>query len=208
MYNICIIIILIIIIIYNYIFFINYNKILSYKHISNNKLNEKLLKIVRPENNEKSLEKIKLNNNKLNEKLLEIVRHENNEKSLEKININNYKYIYSIPKEEYNKPPERLINYPTRGFPSNYELYGIVIRNNTETIYNLYGRQKYPGSSQYEYYIEGKGNNNTNVKIPLNIRGDKELEDETYIEIPGLDRQGLYQVKLYKMELPRYIPYI
>lgn len=187
MLNVYITIIFIIILIYNYIFLINYNKILlknqKYKTILNDKIEIK----------ENTLEK-------------EIDKKQN-------ININSYEYIYTIKnnplEKSINNLPERLINYPTRGYPTDYQLYGIITRNNTETIFNLYGRQKYPGSSQYEYYIEGKGNNNTNVKIPLKITGDKELEDNNYIEIPEMDNKyGLFQVKLYKIMEPRYIPYV
>lgn len=194
MFNVYIIIIFIIILIYNYIFLINYNKILlkkqKYKTILNNN---------KTEIKENTLEKQIIEKKEIDKK--------------ENININSYEYIYTIKNNPLERLihnlPERLINYPTRGYPTDYQLYGIIIRNNTETIFNLYGRQKYPGSSQYEYYIEGKGNNNTNVKIPLKIPGDKELEDNNYIEIPEMDNKyGLFQVKLYKIMEPRYIPYI
>ena len=70
-------------------------------------------------------------------------------------------------KAVYNdfKPPERrlnrhnyptesvknLINIPTRGYPDNYQNLGIMVRKNDERILKLFGRQKFPGSSQYEY---------------------------------------------------------
>jgi len=182
MLNIYIVVIFIIVIIYNYIFLINYNKILVEK--------QKIKKII---NNKKN---IQITQNQQPDKI--IPKKEN-------ININSYEYIYTIR----DTPPERIINYPTRGYPTNYQLYGIVVRNTTETVFNLYGRQKYPGSSQYEYYIEGKGNNNTLFKIPLKINGDKEIEDNNYIEIPEMDnKHGLFQVKLYKLMEPRYIPYV
>lgn len=186
MLHLYIIIIFVIILIYNYIFLLNYNNLLLKKQkYAINNIKEK--KIIQEENPTQNIKK-------------------------ENININNYEYIYTIKNnnpERLINYSERLINYPTRGFPTNYELYGIVIRNKTETVFNLYGRQKYPGSSQYEYYIEGKGNNNTNFKIPLKINGDKELEDNIYIDIPEMDNNyGLFQVKLYKLVEPRYIPYI
>ena len=107
-------------------------------------------------------------------------------------------------------PPERRyykeINIPTRGYPDNYQLVGLLMRENTEHIYNLYGRQKYPGADQYEYYIQGVLHNN-NVKIPLKIKGDKEIEDEIEINIPGTDKnKGLFKVKLYNYNLLKYIP--
>jgi len=100
----------------------------------------------------------------------------------------------------------RFLNIPTRGYPDNYQLIGIVSRQNTESIYNLYGRQKYPGSNQYEYYIHGTFHNN-NIKIPFNTYGDKEINDEQTIHIPGLDEdKGKFKVKLYKYDTLKYIP--
>lgn len=102
---------------------------------------------------------------------------------------------------------KREINIPTRGLPDNYHLIGIVLRNNTESAFNLFGRQKYPGSNQWEYYVKGSMSD-TSVKIPIKIRGDREIEDEQEIEIPGSNlSKGEYKVKLYDYDVPRYNPY-
>jgi hypothetical protein len=99
-----------------------------------------------------------------------------------------------------------LLNIPTRGDPDNYQLLGIVLRNNTETAYNLFGRQTYPGSNQYEYYVQASMNDNL-VKIPISIKGDKEIEDDQIIDIPGTNQiMGSFRVKLYKLNVPRYNP--
>lgn len=120
------------------------------------------------------------------------------------------------------KPPERRvpetqypyryvktqINIPTRGYPDNYQLLGVLLRDNTESAYNLFGRQKYPGSSQYEYYVQGKMDYN-DVKLPLDIPGQKELDDGQIVKIPGTDpSKGEFKVKLYNFDSPRYIPYV
>ena len=111
------------------------------------------------------------------------------------------------------KPPERRynnlrINIPTRGYPDNYQLMGLVMRDNTETAYNLFGRQKFPGSSQYEYYVTANMDRN-NVKIPIKINGDKEIENGQNIQIPGTNlNNGNFTAKLYEFDTPRYIPYI
>lgn len=116
-------------------------------------------------------------------------------------------------------PPERRVNiqsYPynyvknnfniaTRGYPDSFQLMGIVLRNNGETVYNLFGRQTFPGSSQYEYYIQSTLNNNL-AKIPISIKGDKEIDDGQHINIPG--HNGKFNVKLYKYDQPRYNPYL
>ena len=124
---------------------------------------------------------------------------------------------------KYNdfKPPERrvpeyiyptsaikqIINVPTRGFPDNYQLMGILLRDNTETAFNLFGRQTYPSSNQYEYYAQGTLHHN-NVKLPIDIKNSKELFDNDEVKIPGTDEtKGLFKVKLYNMDVPRYNPY-
>ena len=111
--------------------------------------------------------------------------------------------IYNYP----NQYVKRNINIPTRGLPDNYQMLGIVLRDNTETAYSLFGRQTFPGSTQYEYYIQGNMDGNI-VKIPINIKGDKEIEDGQEINIPGTNkRKGDFKVQLYKLDTPRYNPY-
>ena len=78
----------------------------------------------------------------------------------------------------------------------------------TESAFNLFGRQKFPGSNQYEYYVQGNMHFN-NVKLPIKIRGDKEVEDGQVLEIPGIDKKrGIFKVKLYDYDAPRYNPYV
>jgi hypothetical protein len=128
-----------------------------------------------------------------------------------------YNNLYRDRKVLYDDfyPPERRYNnlvyntnIPTRGYPENYQLLGIIIRNNPETAYNLFGRQLYPGSNQYEYYIEGNMKD-TKIKIPIKIPGNKEIEDNQTIDIPGMNNENSpFTVKLYDYESPRYNPYL
>lgn len=98
------------------------------------------------------------------------------------------------------------LNIPTRGHPDNYHLQGLVLRDNTETAYKLFGRQKFPGSNQYEYFVQSVMHNN-DVKIPIKINGDKEIEDGQNIMVPGTNKNiGEFKVKLYEYDAPRYIP--
>ena len=110
---------------------------------------------------------------------------------------------------EHNYPfnyVKNQINIPTRGLPDNFHQVGVVLRDNTETAYNLFGRQKFPGSSQYEYYVVGTMGFNT-VKLPIKIRGDKEVEDGQSIDIPGTRPDaGQFKVQLYDYDAPRYYP--
>jgi len=117
-------------------------------------------------------------------------------------------------------PPERkyAINFPTRGYPDNYQLMGILLKDNIETAYNLYGRQTYSGSNQYEYYVHAVIHNNS-IKLPLNI--NKEIFDGQTIDIIDSTRShprnksnvsstnelnNIFKVKLYPYDIPRYIP--
>jgi hypothetical protein len=114
-----------------------------------------------------------------------------------------------VPSHAYpNSVIKQQFNIPTRGIPDNYQLLGIVMRDNTETAYNLFGRQTFPGSNQYEYYVQGNLDRNI-VKIPITINGDREIEDGQIITIPGTSAlKGNFQVKLYKLDVPRYNPMI
>jgi hypothetical protein len=100
------------------------------------------------------------------------------------------------------------INIPSRGLPDNYHLIGLLLRNNTESAFNLFGRQTFPGSDQWEYYVGGNLKD-TAVKIPIQIRGSREIEDGQTIVVPGSDpSKGPYKVKLYKYDAPRYNPLV
>jgi|UniRef100_A0A6C0ED90 hypothetical protein len=114
-----------------------------------------------------------------------------------------------LPEYQYpfNNIKKKIWNIPTNGYPDNYQLMGIVIRSNTETAYNLFGRQKYPRSNQYEYYVEGQMHN-TKIKIPIKVKGDREIYNKQEIHIHGTDpSKGPFIVELYDYDLPRYNPY-
>lgn len=113
-----------------------------------------------------------------------------------------------VPEYIYPTIIKSAINIPTRGIPENYQLVGLAVRNDTETVFNLFGRQTFPGSNQYEYYVESTNSNN-NYKVPININGMKEIEDGQEIMINSTDKtKGKFKVNLYKYDQPRYNPYI
>jgi hypothetical protein len=113
-----------------------------------------------------------------------------------------------VPAHQYPNAIKNVINIPTRGLPDNYQLIGVASRNNTETVFNLFGRQKFPGSNQYEYYVQSTNMGNQ-YKIPIAIKGDKEIEDNMHIHIDTTDHtKGPFTVKLYSYDAPRYNPYI
>lgn len=109
-----------------------------------------------------------------------------------------------------NKP---VFNEPTRPavLPINieqdvvptYKQLGFVHQENSENL-PLYGRAKYHGSDQYEYYIQDGTRNQ--IKIPIERKKNNELYDDDTVQITSLE--GDYIVSLYPREKIRYIPYI
>jgi hypothetical protein len=114
----------------------------------------------------------------------------------------------------YALPPDYLaqvINVPTRGWPENFQLMGSLVRIDPpvtattpieEKILRLFGRQTYPGSNQYEYYVMIPG---TGVKLPIRQRYKKELFTDDVVTIKELNAQ--YKVNMYKFDAPLYNPY-
>tara|TARA_B100001093_G_scaffold517136_1_gene597776 strand:+ start:2534 stop:3184 length:651 start_codon:yes stop_codon:yes gene_type:complete len=101
------------------------------------------------------------------------------------------------------------INVPSRGYPDSYHNIGLLSRNADEKIYNLFGRQKFPGSNQWEYYISGRDTNGNAIKIPLEITRDKELYNGDLVSVPILDNsKGKLEVKLFDYDVPRYNPHV
>jgi hypothetical protein len=100
------------------------------------------------------------------------------------------------------------INLPSRGYPDNYQTLGVLSRKADEKILQLFGRQKYPGSNQWEYYVAGMDRNGFPNKIPLKVKGDKEILDKENINLSWLDNsKGSFEVNLYDYNVPRYNPY-
>jgi len=103
---------------------------------------------------------------------------------------------------------KNIINVPTRGLPDNYHSVGVVVRKTDEKIFQLFGREKYPGSSQWEYYVAGADNYGYPNKMPLTVKGNRELSDKERVELPWLDKKnGDFEVNLYNFDVPRYNPY-
>ena len=113
--------------------------------------------------------------------------------------------------QEYAYPDryvKSLINIPSRGLPDDYQTIGVMVRKNDEKVLQLFGRQKYPGSNQWEYYVSGMDGNGFPNKIPIKIKGDTEIVDKQNINVDWLDnKKGDFEVKLYDYDVPRYNPY-
>lgn len=106
--------------------------------------------------------------------------------------------------------------FPTRGYPDNYHLLGTLIADKQidednnynklaqdNKIISLFGRQKYPGSSEYEYYTM-ISTGNVMTKIP--IEQQRELFNDDNIFIKELN--GDYKVSLYPNEALKYNPFL
>ena len=115
-----------------------------------------------------------------------------------------------VPRHIYPKEyVQSKTNVPTRGYPDNYQLLGILSRKKDEKVMQLFGRQLYPGATQYEYYIKGKDLSGMEAKFPLNIQNDKELYNNDKITVSQLDKKkGDFIVTLYELDGPKYNPYV
>jgi len=107
------------------------------------------------------------------------------------------------------------INVPTRGASGTYSQVGILTApdENSPTILPLYGKPTYPGSSRWLYYTST--DKLPSVKIPLthgdrNCSGDQgcdEIQEQNKISIPAYANKE-FDVDIYKMDTPRYIPVV
>lgn len=116
------------------------------------------------------------------------------------------------------------INIETRESGGDFQQVGILSKtdisneaqkpgnNNESMVLPLYGKPLYRGSTKWLYYTES--DRNRPIKIPITVnnvdcmddRGCDEIYDGGVVSIPSLN--GDFNVKLYKFNKPRYIPYI
>ena len=83
--------------------------------------------------------------------------------------------------------------------------------NDDSIILPLWGKRLYKRSNNWNYYLISDRNN---YRIPVNIdnkecadiNGCRELLDNDIINVP--EYNGQFKVKLYKIENPKYIPYV
>ena len=114
------------------------------------------------------------------------------------------------------------INIETRGSGGDFQQVGILSKNdikndgeapgnNTDSnILPLYGKPTYRGSNRWLYYTETDKFNP--IKIPITVnnkdctddQGCEELYDGGEVSIPSYN--GVFKVKIYKFNKPRYIP--
>lgn len=106
-------------------------------------------------------------------------------------------------------PPYYLDQVYTRGLPDNYTMLGTLTRidegSDSDRILPLFGRQTYPGSSQWEYYTTTT-NLGVQLKIPFETR-KQELFTDDIIKLQQF-KSAEYKVSLYKLDSPVYNPFV
>lgn len=94
------------------------------------------------------------------------------------------------------------VNTPTRGEYGGFQQMGFL--HNTadqDQAMPLMGRRIH--SNQYEYYTFH--HNNPQIKIPIKIKGDREITDGDNVDVHSYGTP--LEAKIYDLDAPRYIPY-
>jgi hypothetical protein len=98
----------------------------------------------------------------------------------------------------YPNPTSLNFRIPTRGYPPPYQLKGYLVdENNNGNILQLFGRPKYPGSSEFQYYVSKRDINNNEIKI--DIPQKRELYNDDRVKINKIFNGDYKYVEL-KME--------
>lgn len=107
--------------------------------------------------------------------------------------------------------PPPYTNIPTRGYPDGYRQFGVLTTKDetatNNTILRLFGRQKYLGSNNYDYYTAINVGNDQ-IKIPIDRK--KEIYDGDTLTIKEVGGAGgvEYTATIYKYDSPQYHPYL
>jgi len=100
------------------------------------------------------------------------------------------------------------LNIPTRGYPDTFSLQGYLVddkcpQDEPNKIIKLFGRQTYPTSYEWDYYVEINVANDK-LKVDLN-RQRREIYDDDSVFVPLLKRN--YKVHLLKNNTLAYNPF-
>jgi len=89
--------------------------------------------------------------------------------------------------------------YPTRGYPPPYQMKGYLVdTTNSNNILSLFGRPKYLGSTEFQYYVSKRDLNNNDIKI--DIPNKREIYDSETVKIKKDIFNGEYKFTEYKTE--------
>ena len=117
------------------------------------------------------------------EKIKEILNRSYIEKKIflkkRDVDVVNDDFVPPERREPEHVYPDRevknIINIPSRGLPDNYHSIGVLARIEDEKILQLFGRQKYMGSNQWEYYVTGMDRYGFPNKMPIKVKGENYL---------------------------------
>ena len=102
------------------------------------------------------------------------------------------------------------INTPTRGFSADYQQIGVLTGG--DKILPLYGKPTWNGSSKWLYYTATDKFNM--IKLPVRNKskdctqeyGCDQLDNKDKVEVPAYNQE--FEVSIYNLDYPRYIPYV
>jgi len=119
---------------------------------------------------------------------------------------------YESPYLYYKRGLGIPINIPTRGYEGDYQQVGILVNNNNDKVYPLYGKPTYPSSSKWLYYTATDKFRSVKLPISKNNKnctdeyGCDEIYNDDELEIPAFNEK--FKVNLYTLDRPKYIPYL
>lgn len=122
-----------------------------------------------------------------------------------------YKILDDPLQDPFKRPARHVIaplignphlNIPTRGFSDSFSLQGYLVKN--KDIFKLFGREKFPNSTEYEYYVEIYTNRDNSIKYELSNKRELYDGDEVYIDI----LKDNFSVKMLKTKGLEYNPYV
>jgi hypothetical protein len=91
-----------------------------------------------------------------------------------------------------------LLSYPTRGSPDTFRMIAYLVNNTDKRdTWKLFGRQKYPGSSQGEYYAIPVDDRKSDMKITIK---DDMMPNEKIRDIYGLPNEVTIKSPLFSSE--------
>lgn len=108
-----------------------------------------------------------------------------------------------------NIPPQQVQNKfwkSTKGLPENYQYVGNIVSETSDKILPIFGREDYPRSDFWEYYIIYNQNDNFGIKIPINKNPIRELEEDADIELDYFPGE-VFKYKPFEIESIKYNPY-
>jgi len=109
-------------------------------------------------------------------------------------------------------PPGRRLNIRTRGPLPDTQQVGILTSSTGNSI-PLYGRPTYAGSSRWNYFTSDDKFNQMKLPVEFKHRNcmkeecDEVMEDDQ-MNVPSQGKDSQYNVTLYPLDAPKYIPYI